>query len=367
MDNKLKPLIMGDLEIKVPIIQGGMGVKVSTASLVGAVANCGGAGVIASVALGFETEKNWLNYIESSIEGLQKEIREAKKLTTGVIGVNILVALSNYEDLVRIAVEEGADFVVAGAGLPLNLPELIKGSSIKIIPIVSSARATELIIKAWKRRYNRLPDAVVVEGPLAGGHLGFKAEELSPPREGALEEIAVDVLRIVNRYAEEAHVNVPVIAAGGIFDGKDAAKFFKLGMQGVQMSTRFVTTFECSVADEFKQLYISAEDEDVVIIDSPVGMPGKAIKNKFIDRIQRGEKIPFRCFYQCLKTCNPSTAPYCIAKALLNAAKGDIDNAVVFAGSNVSKVKEIVHVKELMDTIVSEMLEELYEKELIIK
>lgn len=362
MKHKLKPLIIGDLEINIPIIQGGMGVRVSTSALASAVANCGGAGVIASVALGYETEKREREYLRDSIEALRNEIHQAKKLTKGVVGINILVALSNYEDLARTAAKEGADFIVAGAGLPLNLPELTKGFPTKIIPIVSSARAADVIIKTWKRRYDRLPDAVVVEGPLAGGHLGFKFEELIPPRKGMLEEIVVDVLKTVNSYSKSSsgkNINIPVIAAGGIFDGKDAAKFFKLGMQGVQMATRFVTTFECSVAEEFKQAYIAAEEKDVVIIDSPVGMPGKAVRTKFIDRIMSGEKIPFDCHYQCLRTCNPSTAPYCIAKALLNAVKGDIDNAVVFAGSNVFKVKEIVHVKDLMDTLVKEIEEEL--------
>ncbi|MFH1379924.1 MAG: nitronate monooxygenase family protein [bacterium] len=361
MAYKLQPLVIGDLEIKIPIIQGGMGVKVSTSSLASAVANCGGAGVIASVALGYGTEENQLNYVRVSNEGLRDELRMARERTTGAIGVNILFALTNYEELAKTAAQEGADFIVAGAGLPLNLPEITKGYPIKLIPIVSSSRAVELICKTWKRRYNRLPDAVVVEGPLAGGHLGFKAEELKPPKEHMLEEIVVEVMNAVNTYGKEAGVNIPVIAAGGIFDGKDAVRFFKLGVQGVQMATRFVATHECSVADEFKQLYISAKESDVVIIDSPVGMPGKSLKTKFVDRIMNGARIPFSCHYKCLRTCDPKTAPYCIAKALVNAVKGDIDNAVVFCGSNVHKIEKIVHVKELMDTIVQEMSDALHE------
>ncbi|MFH1282183.1 MAG: nitronate monooxygenase family protein [bacterium] len=367
MSYNIKPLIIGDLEIKIPIIQGGMGVKVSTASLASAVANCGGAGTIASVGLGQGTEDNESDYIDVSKEGLSNEIREAKRLTKGVIGVNILVALSNYEDLVRTSMEEKADFIIAGAGLPLSLPGLTKGSKIKLIPIVSSARTAELIIKSWKRRYDRFPDAIVVEGPLAGGHLGFGLKDLTPPKENMLEEIVVDVLKIANKYKRESSVNIPVIAAGGIYDGKDIVKFFKLGIQGVQIATRFVTTYECSVADEFKQLYISAKKDDIIIIDSPVGMPGKVIRTKFVDRINNGEKIPFSCNYQCLKTCNPSSAPYCIAKALLNAYKGDVDNAVVFAGSNVYKVDKIVHAKELIDSLISEIKEEMHENAMTVK
>ncbi len=359
MINKLKPLIIGNMEIKIPIIQGGMGVRVSTASLASAVANCGGAGTIASVGLAYGTPENETNYLEASREALRAEIREVKTLTSRIVGVNIMAALTNYEDLVRIAAEEKADFIVSGAGLPLRLPEFVKGTSIKLIPIVSSAKATGIIIKAWKRRYERFPDAFVVEGPLAGGHLGFKPEDLKPPQENSLENLVVDVIKVVKEYEEEFKVSIPVIAAGGIFDGGDIARFFKLGVQGVQMATRFVTTKECSVADEFKELFLRANEEDLVIIDSPVGLPGRAIKTVFIEKMMRGEKDPIKCLYKCLITCDPTTAPYCIAKALCNASIGDLDNAVVFAGSNVPRVDKIVSVKELMDELVGEAIKEL--------
>ncbi len=357
MSDKLKPLIIGDLEIKIPIIQGGMGVKVSTASLASAVANCGGAGTIASVGLAYGADETETTYVKASKEALQEEIRQAKKLTRGVVGVNIMVALSNYEDLVRIAAEEKTDFIISGAGLPLSLPEYTKETPVKLIPIVSSTRAAEIILKTWKRRYNRLPDAVIVEGPMAGGHLGFRLEDLKQHKADSLEKLVVDVLRVVKGYKGEQDVNIPVIAAGGIFDGKDVAKFLKLGARGVQMATRFVATFECSVPDEFKQSYIAAKEKDVVIIDSPVGMPGRAIRTKFVDKVIQGEKVPFTCSYRCLRSCDPKTVPYCIAKALCNAVIGDLDNAVIFAGSNVARVKKIVSVKELMDDIVNEAIE----------
>jgi len=355
----LKSLIIGDLELKIPIIQGAMGVKVSTASLASAVANYGGAGTIASVGLGFDTQESETNFVKASREGLEREIRRAKELTPGVVGVNILVAVNNYEDLARTAARENADFIISGAGLPLSLPEYLEGALTKLIPIVSSARALDIIIRRWRKRYNRLPDAIVVEGPLAGGHLGFTFEDLKALNGNRLEKITVDVLKVVRGYEKELGITLPVIAAGGIFDGKDVAKFFRLGVNGIQMATRFVTTFECSVADEFKKLYIAAKEEDVVIIESPVGMPGRAIKTAFIDRITAGVRMPIKCDYQCLKTCDPKIAPYCIAKALLSAVNGDLDNAVVFAGSNVSRVEKIVSVKELMDDIVNEAIEEL--------
>ena len=356
---KLEPLIIGDLEVRIPIVQGAMGVKVSTASLASAVANYGGAGTIASVGLGCGTEENETNFIKASREGLEKEIRQAKELTQGIVGVNIMVALSNYEDLARTAAREKADFIVSGAGLPLKLPEFTEGTSTKLVPIVSSARAADLILKVWRRRYNRLPDAIVVEGPLAGGHLGFKSEELQSPKENMLEDLVVDVLKVVKEYERELRINIPVIAAGGIFDGKDAAKFFGLGAKGVQIATRFVATFECPAADEFKELYLAAGEEDLVIIKSPVGMPGRVIRTEFIDKIMHGDRVPVKCSYQCIKTCDPKTAPFCIAMALFNAVIGNLDEAVVFAGSNVSRVKKIVSVKELMDDIVGEATEEL--------
>jgi len=357
--DKLKPLIIGDLEIKIPIIQGGMGVKVSTASLASAVANCNGVGTIASVGLAFGIDETKMDYDKVSREALQEEIRKAKKLTQGVVGVNIMVALSNYEDLARTAAKENTDFIISGAGLPLSLPEYTKGASVKLIPIVSSARGAEVILKTWKRRYNRLPDAIIVEGPMAGGHLGFRLEDLKQDKAESLENLVADVLRTVKVYEKDSGVNIPVIAAGGIFDGGDVAKFLKLGASGVQMATRFVTTFECSVPDEFKEIYIRAKEEDVVIIDSPVGMPGRVVKTELANKVTQGEKIPFTCSYQCLRSCNPKTVPYCIARALCNAVSGDMNNAIVFAGSNVAKVKKIVSVKDLMDDIVNETIKEL--------
>ncbi len=359
MSNRLEPLMIGDLQIKIPIIQGAMGVMVSTAVLASAVANYGGAGTIASVGLGYGTEENETNFVKASREGLEKEIRQAKELTQGIVGVNVMVALDNYEDLSRTTVREKADFIVSGAGLPLKLPEFTEGSSIKLVPIVSSARAADIIIRVWRKRYHRLPDAIVVEGPLAGGHLGFKFEDLESHKEDILENLVVDVLKVVKEYERELGITMPVIAAGGIFDGKDVAKFLRLGAKGVQIATRFVATFECPVADEFKQLYLAAGKEDVVIIKSPVGMPGRAIMTGLIDRVMHGDRVPIKCNYRCIKTCDPKTAPYCIAKALFNAVIGNLDEAVVFAGSNVSKVEKIISVEELMDGIVSEAAEEL--------
>ena len=354
MKNKLPPLVIGDLKIDIPIIQGGMGVKVSTAALAGAVANCGGAGTIASVGLAYGTDEMTKTYTDFSNCALKKEIRQAKEITKGVVGVNIMVALSNYEEMVRTAVQEKVDFIASGAGLPLKLPEFTKGSSVKLIPIVSSARATEIIFKNWKTRYKRLPDAIIVEGPMAGGHLGFRMKDLKENKVDCLEKLVADILNVIETYRTEQDANIPLIAAGGIFDGKDVVKFLKLGAKGVQLGTRFVATIECPVSDRFKRLYIAAGKEDVILIESPVGMPGRAIKTAFINKIKNGKKIPFKCSYKCLRCCDVKTVPYCMAQALCNATTGDFKNAVAFAGSNVARIKTLVSVKELIDNISNE-------------
>ena len=365
MNNNIKPLIIGDLEIKIPIIQGGMGVRVSRSSLASAVANCGGAGTIASVGLPPDTEENRKDKPKAFRDHLRKEIRHAKELSDGAIGVNILMALSNYEDMVRTTVEEKADYIISGAGIPISLPEYAGDSPTKLIPLISSVRAAKLLFSTWKRRYDRLPDAVVVEGPLSGGHIaGYHLEELESSKatmkeEPLLENMLNDVLELVGEYEKKYGANIPVIAAGGIFDGKDMAKFLNLGAKGVQIGTRFVATTECKTSEEFKQKYIEAGDDDIVFIQSPVGMPAKVLKTKLIDSILRGGKKDFVCNYQCLRTCDPKTVPFCIAELLLNAFEGDIDNALVLAGSNVSRITKIVPVKEMIDEIMAEANEAL--------
>ncbi len=334
-----------------------MGVRVSTAPLAIAVANCGCGGTIASVGLGSKAGEAEENYIRSSREGLEREIREARSRTNGVIGINILAVLTNFEDLARTGVRENVDYIISGAGLPLRLPEFAEGSSVKLIPVVSSSRVARIIIKSWEKRYNRIPDAIIVEGPLAGGHLGFSLDEVMEKRKDSLEYIVSDVLEVVHECEGRRKVAIPVIAAGGIFDGSDIARFLKLGVQGVQIGTRFVATDECAVPPSFKQKYIDARDEDLVLIQSPVGLPGRAIHTRFIDKLMQGKSEEIACNYQCLKTCDVKTAPYCIAKALLNAVDENlIEDSVIFAGRNVSRIKEIVSVKELIDSLVRETI-----------
>jgi nitronate monooxygenase len=352
--NNITGLSIGDLFAKLPIIQGGMGVRISLANLAAAVANEGGIGVIATAGIGFQEPDNGTNFLEASIRALKREIRKARELTKGIIGVNIMGALTNYADMINTCIEEKIDIIFSGAGLPLHLPQFLKiESKTKLVPIVSSARAASIIAKTWTEKYNYPPDAVVVEGPLAGGHLGFKEEQISDI-EFILEKLIPEVVEAVKPFEKKYNRRIPVIAAGGIYTGEDILKFIQLGASGVQMGTRFVSTHECDASDEFKQTYIDSIEEDIVIIKSPVGMPGRAIRNKFIEAVEEGKKHPFKCPYHCIKTCDYTTTPYCIAFALTNAYKGKLDHGFAFAGGNAYRVNEIISVKELMAILIRE-------------
>ena len=350
MEKKLPALHIGDLTVDPPIIQGGMGVRVSRSRLAAAVANEGCVGVIASVGLGKFEHVKGSEFEAINNEALRTEIRNARNMSKGIIGVNAMVALSNYELLVRTAVEGGVDLIISGAGLPLELPKFIEKKNIKLIPIVSSARALKIICSKWKRNFSKLPDAVIVEGSKAGGHIGYDFQDVVEDKAPLLDNLILEVLEVARSF----NPVIPVIAAGGVFDGRDIAHFLKLGASGVQMGTRFVCTDECDVHDDFKKVYINAGKEDLVIIKSPVGMPGRVINGKFVEAIQSGETKPIACNYHCLKTCDPKTAPYCIAKALANAAEGNLDEGFVFAGTNAYRCKEIVPVKALIEELVSE-------------
>lgn len=347
-------LKIGNLVAKLPIIQGGMGVGISLSGLAAAVANQGGIGVIAAAGIGMLEYDGATNYFEANIRALRDEIRKARALTSGIIGVNIMVALSNFADLVKTSIEEGVDAIFAGAGLPLDLPGLMdRFSNTKLIPIISSAKAAKLIIKRWYSKYNYIPDAFVVEGPKAGGHLGFKPEQLDDP-EYALEKIVVDVLSAVKPFEQEFNKPIPVIAGGGIYSGEDIYQTMKLGAAGVQMATRFVTTNECDASVAFKNTYVNAKEEDIGIIQSPVGMPGRAIINEFILEVNEGHKTPFGCPYHCIVTCNYKDSPYCIARALVNAKKGFLKNGFAFAGVNAYRATGIKPLQEVCDCIKAE-------------
>ena len=353
----LKPLNIGDQTAPLPIIQGGMGVGISLSGLASSVANQGCIGVIAAAGVGMNEQDFYSNYLEANARALRREIRRARSLTAGILGLNIMVALSNYGNLVATAIEEQIDIIFSGAGLPLNLPQFLSSQpKTKLVPIVSSGRAAALLCKRWLAKYDYLPDAVVVEGPKAGGHLGFSKEQIFDPA-FALENLVPSVLEEVNSFSTRYGKKIPVIAAGGIYTGGDIKTFLEMGADAVQLGTRFVATHECDDDLAFKQMYINAKSEDIVIIDSPVGMPGRAIRNKYLDDVRSGIKKPYKCPYHCISTCDYKNSPYCIAHALISAQKGRFKSGFAFAGSNAYRITEIISVKELVTTLVAEYQE----------
>ena len=344
-------LKIGDKIAPVPIVQGGMGVGISMSSLASAVANEGGIGVLSGAMPGFMVNGSNPNVQSLNISSMRDEILKAKSMTNGLLGINIMVAMSDYADMVNVSIESGIDIIFSGAGMPLSLPEYLpEGSSTKLAPIVSSGRATTLICKKWLNRYNYLPDAVVVEGPKAGGHLGFKSDQLDDPA-FAIENLLVEVVNALKPFESEHGKEIPVIAAGGVYTGADMHRMMELGAGAVQLGTRFVATHECDAHMNFKQQYLDAKKDDIVVIKSPVGMPGRAIRNKFLDSVTNGERAPVKCPYQCIRTCKVDKSPYCIAVALSNARKGKFKYGYAFAGSNAYRVDKIVSVKELMDEL----------------
>ncbi|MBQ5874395.1 MAG: nitronate monooxygenase [Alistipes sp.] len=350
----MKELKIGNLVAKVPIVQGGMGVGISLSGLASAVANAGGVGVISAAGLGLIYNDISKNFNDACIHGLKQELRKAREATKGIIGVNIMVALSNFADMVRTSIEEKADIIFAGAGLPLNLPSFLKPNSVtKLVPIVSSARALKLICRRWIGEYGYTPDAVVVEGPKAGGHLGYSHEQINDENY-SLENIVPEVVAAAREIGEQQGKFIPVIAGGGIYTGEDIYNITSLGADGVQMGTRFVTTDECDASDEFKQSYIDARKEDIEIIQSPVGMPGRAIHNNFLQKVKEGLKQPKACPFNCIKTCDVTNSPYCIMLALYNAYKGKMENGYAFCGSNAWRTDKIISIKELIATLKAE-------------
>lgn len=350
----MKSFKIGDLEIKVPIVQGGMGIGISLSRLASAVANMGGIGIISTVGVGLTGTHRNVNYKLGNIEGVRDEIRKARLLTPGVLGVNIMSVLTDFSDMVRTSIEEGIDIIFSGAGLPLDLPKYLgEGIKTKLVPIISSSRAATIIWKKWSQNYNYIPDAFVVEGPKAGGHLGFKAEDLEdeskslPALVREVREVSDEIYRVHNK-------RVPVIAAGGIYSGSDIFDIIKEGATAVQMGTRFIATEECDASQEFKDAFIKANESDIEIIKSPVGLPGRAIGNNFLKEATAGLRRPSSCSYNCIRTCNPKTTLYCIANALAAAYNGKLGDGFAFTGSNAGRIKGMTTVKEIFNELKSE-------------
>lgn len=348
---ELNSLKIGDLIAKVPIIQGGMGVGVSLSSLAGAVAKEGAIGVISAAQPGYLESDFGIDSLKANIRALGKHIKRAKSISNnGIIGVNIMWATRNYEDYVKCAIDNGADLIISGAGLPTDLPKFTEGSNIKLAPIVSPPKSASVILKMWDRRYGRTADMVIIEGPKAGGHLGFSNDSILEYESKGYDKEVLEIIDIVKEYEEKYNKKIPVVFAGGVYDRNDIEHYISLGCSGVQMATRFVATEECDAHINFKMAYINSKKDDIMIVKSPVGMPGRAISNKFMEeRKLTNEKIN-KC-YKCLKKCDMATIPYCITGALVRAVKGDVENSLVFCGENAYRLDKITTVKELIQEL----------------
>ena len=349
---KIPKLNINGLIADIPIVQGAMGIGVSGACLAAAVANQGGVGVLAGVNLGYAEPDFNCDKLKADLRALKSQILKVRELSPkGIVGINLMVAMNHYDELARAAAQGGIDLIISGAGLPTKLPEYVKGFTTRIAPIVSSGKAARVILRYWEKHYGRTADMIVVEGPEAGGHLGFTEELLTSTNRIPVMDIVKEVIEVIKPFEEKYQVDIPVIAAGGIYSGEDIAKCLKGGANGVQMATRFVATDECDADIKFKEAYIAAKKEDIVIMKSPVGMPGRAINNKFLKDVAEKNKKISSCI-DCLHTCNPKVSPYCISTALINAVTGNVDEGLIFAGSNVYRVDKIVPVKELIEELV---------------
>ena len=345
---KLPALHIKDFSSRFPVIQAGMGVRVGTGKLAGTVINEGGMGVIASVGLGDIFKSLGKGYEEESNKQLIEEIREARRISggKGPLGINVMVALTNYESLVRTAVKEGVEFIISGAGLPRNLPGMVDEKT-AIIPVLSSKRGIELIMRTWQKKFNRRPDAIILEGPLCGGHLGFTYEQIEHPEACSSEIILKDAQEVLG----DEHKDIPLIAAECVNTRADIERFITMGFAGVQVGTRFICVEESGMERSGQEMYLKAKKEDVVVIKSPVGLPVRVLRTPLVERVLRGEREPFHCPYKCLITCDKNTVLFCIAQVLLKARAGDQEHGLYMTGCNVEPIQSIISVKEFFETL----------------
>lgn len=344
----MKTLKIGELTARIPVIQGGMGVGISLSGLAGSVAACGGVGVISTAQIGYRDPEFEKDPIKTNLRVIGEEIQKAREIAKGgILGVNIMVATKQYAEYVKAAVKAGIDLIISGAGLPMELPKLVAGSKTKIAPIVSTVKAARVICRFWDHHYQRMPDLVVIEGPKAGGHLGFSRKQLEEFTPVTYDQEIRGILAEVKKYADKYGKEIPVVVAGGIFTREDMLHAMELGADGVQMGTRFVTTWECDASEAYKQTYLHAKKEDIVIVDSPVGMPGRAIRNRFLEEKESRRESIKKC-YQCIATYDPANTPYCITRALVHAAKGETDDALLFCGENAWRCEKMEHVADIM-------------------
>lgn len=359
----MNALRIGNKIATIPIIQGGMGVGVSRSSLAGAIAKEGGVGIISTAQIGYDEEGFEGNENKCNLLAIDKHIARAKEIAQGLglVGVNIMVALKHYKEHVVEAVKSKADIIICGAGLPTELPGIVRAAMEKfgyakedtpaLAPIVSSEKAARIILRMWEKKYDYMPDLIIVEGPKAGGHLGFSKEQVTEITPEQYDEEIRRIISCTDEFGKKHNKHIPVVVAGGIFDKNDVSHALSLGAEGVQVASRFVATYECDASEAYKDAYLWADESDITIVQSPVGMPGRALNNMFIQSVKKGNEPVKKC-YHCLEHCNPAKVPYCITKALVNAVKGDLDHGLIFCGSNVSRIKKIMSVHDVIQDLI---------------
>ena len=352
----LKSVRLGDKELKVPIIQGGMGVGISLGNLAGNVMKQDCMGVISAAHPGYRRANFRQDSELANCEAIEEEVAKARSIANGkgVLGINIMVASKDYASYVKAALKAKVDAIISGAGLPLELPALTKGSKVLIAPIVSSGKAMKLIAKMWDRRHNATPDFVVIEGSEAGGHLGFKKDDLVNGTCESLETVLKDVQEELTLYREKYGKEIPVFVAGGIFTGEDMARFINLGANGVQIGTRFIATEECDADIKFKEAVINAKKEDIEIVQSPTGFPGRGIMNDFMRKNKERGNVCIKNCLNCMIPCTPTDTPYCISEALIQSAQGNLNHGLIFVGSNAWRIEKMTTVKSLIEELIQQ-------------
>lgn len=346
----MKELKIGNLTARIPIIQGGMGIGVSLSSLAGAVAKEGGIGVLSAAQIGYQEPDFKKNPEKANLRAIGKHIKRAREIAEGgILGINIMAVTRNYAAYVKEAIANGIDLIITGAGLPTELPAIAKGSSAKLVPIVSPAKSARVILKLWDKKHQTAPDALIIEGPKAGGHLGFKYDDLMHPFiDEKHDEDVQKILEMVKPYEKKYEKDIPVIVAGGISGKKEMDHYMNMGASGIQIATPFVVTEECDASQAYKDTYLNCRQEDIMIVKSPVGMPGRAIRNKFMNLVkEKGRIAPKQC-YQCMEKCNAKETIYCISQGLINAVEGKVDDALLFCGADAWKYNKMSTVKEVI-------------------
>lgn len=347
---------LGNRELALPLIQGGMGVGVSMGGLAGAVAAEGAMGTLSTADAGWNEPDFAAHPQQANLRALHREVQRAKRLAAGagLVAVNAMVATRQYADSVRTALEAGADAIVSGAGLPLELPALAEGFEALLAPIVSGPRAAQLICRTWAKRYGRVPDFVVLEGCQAGGHLGFEEADLLSGRCTPLSRLIPEVLAALRPFEEKFGRAIPLFCAGGVATGAEMARCTRLGAAGAQLATRFIATEECDAGQGYKDVLLAARPEDLRIIHSPVGMPGRAVNSPLVQRLAAGMRQPPAHCSGCIKSCRPAETPFCITHALIEAVKGNWEEGLFFSGSRVDLVDRMRTVPDLIDELIKE-------------